>query len=382
VFPVEEELRTEQISDATSFIVAEGNRRVCALKLLHDPDRAPSAIRPIIQKAAKGWSAESIDVVVILDEERRRHWLRRIHDGVQSGVGRKPWNAEQKSRFSGTRRNVAAQVLLDYAQAKGLLNEEGRKGSFSHMARLVGNVLVAEALGLDYSRGPDELQRNRPVEEFDQALDLVVKEAQSKALGSQAPKREIDNFARRVLSEANVSGRRISPEPILQQFEPQDVQLDPAQPTDLSNDDTKPRPPKHPEHVSNDPKIRKGLEEIGSQKLLSLYYSICSINAKNHTPLIAVGVWSFLECITASMGRAEGTSFISYLKRGRLSEIGVGKGQELNAPYSALERCSEFGNITKHHKVAAAYHHPQLINDMQVLGPTILACISEIKKNG
>lgn len=382
VFPVEDELDASQISSTTSFIVAEGNRRVCALKLLHDPDRAPSGIRPIIQKASKGWSADAVDVVVILDEERRRHWLKRIHDGVQGGVGRKPWNTEQKTRFSGTRRNVAAQVLLDYAQSKGMISEEDRKGSFSHMARLVGNVIVAETLGLDYSRGPDELQRNRPVADFDAALEFVVKEAKAKNLGSQAPKADIDNFARRILAQASISGDRITPEPVVQALEPRSDDQAESQDTDPQTDTTRPKPPKHPEHIASDGKIRKGLEEIGSQKLNSLYYSICTINAKNHTPLIAVAVWSFLECITASMGRQEGASFVSYLNRGRLSNLGVGKGQELNAPCSALERCAEFGNVTKHHKVGAAFHYPQLINDMQVLGPTILACIEEVKKNG
>lgn len=390
VFPVEPGLAAADINNKTTFIVAEGNRRVCAVKLLHDPDKAPAKIRGTIEKSSDRWTpVDELDAVVILDEERRRHWLRRIHDGVQGGVGRKPWSSEQKTRFSGTRRNLVAQALLDYGAKNGLIQEADRKGSFSHMARLVGNVLVADTLGLDLSNGPEDILRNRPKGEFDIILGEVLKEAVKKKLGSQAKKGKIDGFAHDLQSLAGVTSERITPEPL----------------EDLNGGESgggsagtagsggaggaggaggstgHPTPPKKPVAVRQEKEIYEALQEIDSEKLQSLYYSICFVSAKLHAPLVAVGVWSFFESLCASIGKTENTPFKDFLSRGKMSSMGIGKGKELNAPAEALGQIAAYGNLTKHHKVAAHFDYMQIINNMKVLTPVILACIEEIKSD-
>jgi hypothetical protein len=50
-----------------------------------------------------------------------------IHDGVQGGVGRKDWNADQKARHFGvSNRNRVALAVLDAAEAMGLISKEER----------------------------------------------------------------------------------------------------------------------------------------------------------------------------------------------------------------------------------------------------------------
>lgn len=390
VYPSDENVGLADIDKNTAFIVAEGNRRVCALKLLRDPDLAPAKIRDAIIKLADGWEPEAeMDVVIILDAERRRHWIKRIHDGVQGGKGRKPWTAEQKTRFSGTRRNIIAQQLFDYAAGLGLLKPEDRKGSFSHMARLVGNVLVAEALGLDLAQGVDELQRNRPKEEFDVIVSAVVKEAVEKSLGSQASKLKIDGFARRLSNLEGVTQVRVDSEPVVAEVPPPrsgEATGASTQPEKAAgagdakkSDSPRPKPPTGSRYITNEPEIADGLKLLDSHKLESLYYSICSLNAEHHTPLIAIGVWSFFECITASMGRSDKNAFKDYLSRGKLSQLGLPVGQQLNAPLEALAHVSAYGNVTKHHSVAANFDYRQIINDMKTLKPVILACLGEVK---
>lgn len=381
VFPVDETIELDDINKKTTFVVAEGNRRVCAIKLLHDPEKAPAKIRSTIEKWSQSWDPISdMDVVVIVDPERRRHWMRRIHDGVQGGVGRKPWNSEQKTRFSGSRRNILAQALFDYAERNGMINADDRKGSFSHMARLVGNVLVAEALGTDISNGPEEPYRNRPRSEFDIVLNEILKEAVEKNLGSQAKKAKIDNFARELQQLPGVTPVRIEPEPL---EEPNGDDDNPKEPIDDDDkpggDEPKPpKPPKRPEYVRQEEDVYKALAETGSEKLQSLYYSICKISVKHHTPLIAVGIWSFFECLTASIGRNDKTPFKDFLTKGWMSSEGIGKGKELNALTEAVQRIAAFGNVTKHHHVAANFDYAQVVNDMKTLNPVILACVEKL----
>jgi hypothetical protein len=133
-----------------------------------------------------------------------------------------------------------------------------------------------------------------------------------------------------------------------------------------------------PRYVVEDEVIRQELDRIASEKLLSLYHSICNLNVERHTPLIAIGVWAFLECLTASMGRQTHVSFANYLSSSKLTALGLGKGQQLSAYTVCLERASNYGNVTKHHSVSAHFDYRQIINDMNVMRPMIAACLKEI----
>lgn len=397
VYPAEEGIGPNQIDANTTFIVAEGNRRLCALKLLHDPNLAPAQVRPAIERSSNQWTTpvDEVDVVVILDEDRRHHWLNRIHNGAQGGVGRKQWSSEQKTRFSGTKRNIIAQVLLDFAEENGMISSSDRKGSFSHMARLIGNVLMSDTLGLDSSNGPEDLLRNRPYEVFELALKRVLREAIDKRLGSQASKQAIDTLAREIQMEPGFTNERIQLEPLPKPADPASTSSvgvgagggagageGSSGDKDPESPDHKARKQKRPEYIRPEAAIENGLEEVGFEKLRSLYASICLVNAKDHTPLIAVGVWSFMESLTAAIGRKEATAFNDYLNTSKLESLGVGRGRELKACTAAINQISNWGNLTKHHKMSAQFDYAQLINDMCVLTDVIVACIGEIKKHG
>ncbi|MFT3972175.1 MAG: hypothetical protein QM699_01555 [Amaricoccus sp.] len=385
LYPVDE---AGPINDKTAYYVAEGNRRVCAMKLLKDPDLAPAKIRNSIKASAALWTAPAeIDAVVISDPDRVRHWLLRIHDGAQGGRGRKPWTSEQKTRFTGSGRHALAQAVLDYAVVGGMISNEDRPGRLSHLARLLSNALVKDALGVDVSRGADDPMRNRPKEEFETVLKEVLKEAGAKNLGSQVRKEKIDHFARTTLQQLpGVSSARVEPEPLIEMVtevpsdgsgaEPGAPAVQPSKPP------AKPVKPKSAANIASDDEILASLDTLGSYKLKSLYYSICMINAEHHTPLIAVGVWTFIECLGASMGKTETTAFKDYFGKSKLAAMGLGSGKELNATTQALSKVADYGNITKHHKSAAHVDTRQLINDMETLTPLMRAALKSMIQNG
>src|ERR1700730_6460333 len=106
-----------------SYYAAEGNRRLCALKLLNDPDLAPANLRKAFESLSEEWSSPITTVAgaVFDDIESVNLWLDRIHNGPQGGIGRKDWNAEQKQRFDGGSKNRSAQALLDYAETEKMI---------------------------------------------------------------------------------------------------------------------------------------------------------------------------------------------------------------------------------------------------------------------
>ena len=96
--------------------VGEGNRRICALKLLKDPSLLSinnSNLYSKFQELSCSYTVpESIEVGVFESEELLRHWMEIRHMGEQGGKGLSKWNSVQKARFS--RIQSGSDQLLDF----------------------------------------------------------------------------------------------------------------------------------------------------------------------------------------------------------------------------------------------------------------------------
>lgn len=169
-----------------SFIPAEGNRRVCALKLLEDPDRAPSepdkkyfrGLRDLMPKPIK-----QIEARVFKNKIEARPWVSIRHEGEQGGIGTKKWNAEQKARFNmeGSERsnpNAQATQLLEYAVESKLISD-GEKADIAvtTLTRYLTNPVFRDTVGLQNSR---DLNITVPKEEFDRAVTRFLRDAGNK----------------------------------------------------------------------------------------------------------------------------------------------------------------------------------------------------------
>ena len=152
--------------DAT-YIAGEGNRRLCALKLLTDPDLASPERKAYFEGLAKEWTPiTKLPCVIFEDQEDLDVWLQRRHHGQAGGIGQKPWNADQKARHSGASSpNRIALAFLDYAEEEGLISTEGRKRKLTTVQRFLSNPVMRETLGLD-TLDPDNIARNRTEEDF------------------------------------------------------------------------------------------------------------------------------------------------------------------------------------------------------------------------
>ena len=96
--------------------VGEGNRRLCALKLLLDPYRIEKINTNLFSKfqslSNKFSSPSSIEVVVFENQEEMTHWMEIRHMGEQNGKGVSKWNSVQKMRFEKSKNGSDA--LLDF----------------------------------------------------------------------------------------------------------------------------------------------------------------------------------------------------------------------------------------------------------------------------
>ena len=354
----------------TSYVVVEGNRRLCALKLLNDPDLAPPDLRSTFEKLAEGWTPiAQVSAVVFDARDDVRLWIERAHGGTQGGIGRKAWDAEQKQRFSGDKKNFAAQQLLDYAEEKNFITAKERDRKLTTVSRYVSNPHLRESLGLDIST-PEEVCRDRPGEDFDLMVHQFMRDLVEGDVHSRTKSDDIVQYARALQKLEGVGQDRVEPQPL--QSSKADVRL--------PGKKGKPKKPRGPRKLHYDSERDAALQAISNAKLQELHYSLCSVDLSKHTMLVAVGLWSFLESLTSLSGRHENTSFVAYLSKQKLASLKCGSADDIKAMVQAIKRVSEAGNTTKHHRIAAALNGKQLENDARVLGPALIALARDCKK--
>lgn len=352
--------------DDATYIVAEGNRRICALKLLHDPDLAPTKLRNGFQQAASGWQGVGpLPCVLFNDRPAVDLWLTRIHDGEQGGMGRKKWSSDQSARHSGSDKDKLALKLLDYAERKGLISEEERKGTLTTVTRYVMKAPVQEALGINAS-DLDKIEVTKPEGDFDLLLGKFLGDLASGHVNSRAKGAATFKAYGRELEAVKVSGEgKVEPK-LLENGS-------------KGNKPTRRRTKVKPRAtLTHDHAIMDALKGLNSQKLVSLYDSITIVPLNPHAPLVTVGAWAFLESLSALAGRTVGTDFPSFFSKARRAQYGLPIGKDAKAVTDALEQVSTSGDVTKHDGVAAHFNGDQLANNMDTLKDLILKCIEDV----
>jgi hypothetical protein len=354
----------------TNFVVVDGNRRLCALKLLTDPDRAPAAFRDRFHKLSEEWKhpVNSVEVSIVDVPEVRDHWLRRLHDGEQGGKGRRNWTTEQKARFSGGGRQKTAVDVLDRAERVGLISTGSRRGATSHMERLLRNPAVKEFLGIRKDPDTDAIQTTRHPDEFDKLLQHIVEEAQNKKLGSQATSAKIKDWINTLRAEIGPSDTYVDPYLIT---DPNTISPS-ARGSKIEGNTKGPA-----NRIRKAIEIQKALQSYGNTKLRDLYRSICGVSLTEHPLLVSVGIWSFLDTLAANQGKSPQTAFNSYFSGEWMKANGLGGKNDAKGMSNALKNLCDGGNITKHDKVAAHYDSRQMANDMEVLTPLIVKALQK-----
>lgn len=194
--------------------VWEGNRRICAIKLLNDPDLAP----PHLRKDFARLSSESghvpikrLPAVVFDDHDDLKYWMGIIHNGPQTGIGLLDWDAPQKARHFGSSRNRVALAVLDAAEDLGFISKEERQGKLTTAQRFLNSSVVREALGIDTSN-PEDVTYNRPLEHFKKQLSRFIDDLKDgDKITSRYNRSQVDAYGRKLASNPEIGTERIEP---------------------------------------------------------------------------------------------------------------------------------------------------------------------------
>jgi len=145
--------------EADGFVVFDGNRRTCCMKLLTNPQLAPSESwvefysdlnSPEVNEAFRQVECEVEEDLEVIDET-----LLRRHTGSQDGVGQSPWDPEGKSFF--LQRTGKASVGLGESIERVLKAEQLIPAElslpWSNLERLFSSEPIRKRAGFSFSGG-------------------------------------------------------------------------------------------------------------------------------------------------------------------------------------------------------------------------------------
>ena len=357
--------------DDGSFFCAEGNRRVCALKLLENPTLAPDDLREYFIKASENMRPlEQLNVVEYIDRDEVSPWLDRIHAGPNKGIGRRQWSPEQKARNSSDNKRKFVLAVLKHAKELKLISQEEADGRFSTVKNQFSNPLLRDVFGLK-SRDVNALKNLSGANLF--AFKKFIADVVAENITSWTQKKETEIYAKNLIKAKGLIDKNL-PNTSLTSAGGAVIKSPPKPPPPL-----KPTEPQKSEFIPLNTELVVALKEIPSYKLESIYFSLCKVSLKEHTPLLYVGAWMFIETLTALCERNDTTDFYSYLSVQKMTSLSLGAKNEIKAIREAVKRISEAGNTTKHNKTSAAFNSEQLENDFKVMKSLLVALAKEAK---
>lgn len=338
--------------DSGRYIALEGNRRLCALTLLNDPNLAPSNYKKQFQELSKEHSIPStISAVVFESRESANIWLERRHTGQQGGIGVKDWNPSQQTRFNTRNQraddNALALGLIDYASKQGLISEPDVKKRLTTATRYLGNPFFRKTLGIVSKRNNPDIELNVPVEDFNKGLkkffdDLI----ENKEVNSRTKSTDWQDYAKKLSREGYAPENHIAK---YQLSNPSKA----SQPNDIDNTakSTKGR-------MTPDPKKRKNLFDsnfrpnIRNKTLRYVYDEVKSLNVDDNPLSVTLLTRVFLENVLRlykeiNTGKFEGDSnsvlneVIQLLETKKKSKLLV---REQLTALSSLRKISGNGN--------------------------------------
>lgn len=138
-----------------AYVVYDGNRRTTSLKLLAEPQRAPTKEwAKFYRELREKWDGDFPDTIqcqVEEDRDRLDEILFRRHNGSQGGVGQSEWDAPAKSHFqkrTGKKTKVdVAECIEELLIASGRLQENERIPR-SNMKRLLSAEQYRNRIGI------------------------------------------------------------------------------------------------------------------------------------------------------------------------------------------------------------------------------------------
>ncbi|MEM7515325.1 MAG: hypothetical protein AAF368_00175 [Planctomycetota bacterium] len=403
-----------------SYIALEGNRRVAALMLLSDPDILPksvpqrSAILDRLRVAGASIDFDTVPAVLFEEPVDASEWVDLLHLPLSKApAGRKRWDPQQQTR-RGSGRNTEALRLLDFIVEQKFATSREMQRKITTLDRLVQTDERCRLIGVSKSQG--QLKRVLPWRVFQVGLSKIVEDIVTGRLNSRSlnNKDELNAYAQMIFelmgsprSENYVEPRDLKPSKAekAEGQGPNQTQADRSTNTSSTGNGTGSSSPPGPSDnapeddethheepdgdgdsgassrtkVFEDPKVKKALKKRGFEKFLALYQSVTTISAESHPMLVVIGIQSLLDSLTRA-AKPKATGKLATRIMGVDSVKALSLGPEASALSSIIQNIDTYANLSKHHERGVFRSGRQLVADMPLLTPIIVALAAETAK--
>ena len=177
--------------------VGEGNRRVCAIKLLINPKRIYdidlNLYNSFINLSKNFKLIDSLEVEVFESEKDISHWMEIRHMGEQGGKGLSKWNSVQKARFK--KKQTGSEELLDFWEwmiEKNILSKEEIYSVTKTNWQRILRQKYFPFLKIEYDRAYSVLPHN--IEKFKERIRKIQQELSGKSVSIVYDKSKIEDF--------------------------------------------------------------------------------------------------------------------------------------------------------------------------------------------
>ncbi|MBI3894331.1 MAG: hypothetical protein HY313_00220 [Acidobacteria bacterium] len=289
----------------SAFVAGEGNRRLCALKLLNDPDKAPDSHRAYFRSLSNSMSAKpkEIEAVIFDDRAAVRPWIELRHEGPQNGVGTVSWDPRAKARHNRgaakpTNPNLLAVSVAEYAHKRGLITKSEHDGlNVTTLTRYLSNPTFRNVFGL---ASPKELSIVVDQAEFDSAIGRFLKDSlkgEDGGVNSRSNATQRTKYARRLQKE------KVAPTTFFED----PVPLDPATGSGPQSRGKAPgrrnsSNPDHRRHVIQPPFAAK----ITNKVLARIYFELREVDCQSHPLAAACLLRAMIEVLIKLFCKQEG----------------------------------------------------------------------------
>jgi hypothetical protein len=213
--PIDSLLVIPDPQDTKRYIVIEGNRRLCAIRALHDPDYFEGAITAralaklrVASKVFYEHPIESIECIVVQNYKQAATWMEIRHIGGHEGAGTEGWGANEVSRYRARELGEVEpyRELLDRLEQDDYVSEDTMQSfNVSNFQRILTSPAVRERLGIDVKRG--EVLYRAPWPDVAKALMYVIRDIASPtfAVGRIYYKEDREKYAQSIPHDVAVT---------------------------------------------------------------------------------------------------------------------------------------------------------------------------------
>lgn len=197
--------------DLGKYIVYDGNRRITCLKLMTQYKGNKDVLKefPTVAEIYKlNYNGEtSVQCVVYEEADDAKHFLKKIHNDINNGIGRKPWDAQAKMKANAADGNMTkSYAIVEFLKSNkntdgDLIQMINKNRWISKLERVVGFALFKDVYNIQFDNNSNMSYLDTEEQVLKMLSKLVYDIINNSATGNFRFKADFQNYVNKLPDE-------------------------------------------------------------------------------------------------------------------------------------------------------------------------------------